>query len=314
MMKKDDFMDAMGGLDREFLLETEHARYRRGKKRQIAGILGIAAAALLLIGGSAFLIRKNIISKGSAAVQPEESTSAESAETGQEEGPYYTGTMATAEPPQSTTEAENAEAVQTPDAESGELTESTGPEEETPDRFGYTGLYDSRICYIHGNEPDFTEGVSVRETLLYTAPCESIYETGKIYPGRLMVIISKVQVGTYDEYDSLTEDEWYLVSTGDLQNIGYVRKEDVADAAETSVEASQPWQVKAGAVYYADRSCSTPLKEDYPVGPLWGSVNPDVEDHVWKFDGLSGLQVYINDLDAIEPNPNPGQQRNGRAG
>ncbi len=129
-----------------------------------------------------------------------------------------------------------------------------------------------------------------------------------------MEIIRMVVVGTYDEHDSLTETEWYLVSTGLYDAVGYVKKEDIANAAETAVEAAEPWQVKAGAVYYMDRSCSTPLTGDYPVGPLWGSVNPDAADQVWKFEGLSGLEVYIKDLDALEMYPNPGQPRNGRAG
>ena len=150
--------------------------------------------------------------------------------------------------------------------------------------------------------------------MLYPAPCESIYEFGKIYPGRSMEIIRAVTVGTYDEHDSLTDSDWYLVSTGTTDEIGYVKKEDVANAAETFVEATEPWQLKAGAVYYTDRSCSAPHTAETVIGPLWGSVNPDMENQDWKLEGVSGIVVYIKDLDALEMFRNTWQPRNGRAG
>ena len=55
-MKKDEFMDAMGGLDREFLKEAEHVRRKNGKGRKWIGFAGLAAAAVLLVAGSIFQI------------------------------------------------------------------------------------------------------------------------------------------------------------------------------------------------------------------------------------------------------------------
>ena len=275
-------------------------------------------AAVLLVAGSIFLIRRNIISGGSPVAEtgssiPEDTAGEKlTAETEQTETKTFSEQADQSEDPGVTaSESESRAAESTEDTQQAEQTEA---ESGTPDRFGYVGLYDTGICYIRGTEPAFAEGISLRETMLYPAPCESIYEFGKIYPGRSMEIIRAVTVGTYDEHDSLTDSDWYLVSTGTTDEIGYVKKEDVANAAETFVEATEPWQLKAGAVYYTDRSCSAPHTAETVIGPLWGSVNPDMENQVWKLEGVSGIVVYIKDLDALEMFRNTWQPRNGRAG
>ena len=194
-----------------------------------------------------------------------------------------------------------------------ESTKDISGQSETPDRFGYSGLYDTAIAYIHGREAEFSTGISLKKIPIYPAPSEELYELGYVYPGRTVEIIRTVDVGTYDEEDSLTERTWYLVAAGPDNMIGYIKTEDIEDAETVRVEPTEPWQIRKGGIYYTDRTCTTPMSEEYEIGPLWMQW-AHKDEQVWKLTGFSGLTIYVTDPDVLEMFRGLGLPRNGRAG
>ena len=190
--------------------------------------------------------------------------------------------------------------------------EKSAATNQEQDRFGY-GLIDTGLAYIRSEEPAFTEGISLCETYLYPAPAESMYELGVVYQGRKVGILKEIRAGIYDEFDMLTESEWYLVTADDLGSVGYIKKENIGNEKEVQVEAGAPWQIRAGLPYYFNSACTTPQSDDFPRGPLW-IAGEDQENGIIALDGLSGFRAYINDMNVLESFMGLGRPRNSRAG
>ena len=206
---------------------------------------------------------------------------------------------------------QSSQMTETTEAERTETkADNQSAEKGQTDRFGY-GLADSGIFAMNYEKPAFSSGIAVRETYLFPAPSEKVYELGVIYQGRAVNILYSIDVKTFEEYDLQEPHEdyaWYLVETEGLSTLGFVRAEDIAEAGKTIVETTEPYQIKPGGVFYNEASCRTPCSEDYAVGPLV-IKSKDESAGVLALEGPSGLWIYIKDPEVLEPWPYIGSKR-----
>ena len=184
--------------------------------------------------------------------------------------------------------------------------ESTAAEK---DRFGY-GLLDTGIYSVRHDKPEYDMGIALRETYLFPAPSEEVYELGVIYQGREVKVLYRVDVSTFKEYDhqAVHEDySWLLVETEGISTIGFVRAEDIGDAEKTEVKKTEPYQIKSGEPFYYKESCTTPMTRENPVGPLW-VVAVNEETDIYELEGYSGFTAFVK-AESLEAWPNIGSKR-----
>ena len=246
MLKKDDFMDAMRDLDQDLLMDAERARRTSGKRNWAAGVIGIAAAAVLLLAGSVILIRQNLIRQTpvSSGTDLSESDVSDTSE-------HSTADLQ--ESVQSLSETEGTSLPEETETERTSLPEETETvhSEKVVDKPKPVSLYegsaicDSGIVSITGSGPEFAEGVALKKTCLYPGPSVWIHETGLISQGESVSVIRTATVLTYntpEPYEGWTtsESKWYFVTVGSEGAIGYVKAEDIGNAAECTEERESP--------------------------------------------------------------------------
>ena len=240
MLKKDDFMDAMRDLDQDLLMDAERARRTSGKRNWAAGAIGIAAAAVLLLAGSAFLIRQNLIRQTPVSSGTDLSESDVSDTSGHSTADLQESVLSLSET-ESTSLPEETERTSLPEETETVHSEKVVDKPKPVSLYEGSAICDSGIVSITGSDPEFAEGVALKKTCLYPGPSVWIHETGLISQGESVSVIRTATVLTYntpEPYEGWTtsESKWYFVTVGSDGAIGYVKAEDIGNAAEVSAK------------------------------------------------------------------------------
>lgn len=165
--------------------------------------------------------------------------------------------------------------------------------------FWLQGLINTYISSIRGTDPSFTEGITLKNTHLYSAPNEGLYDLGIIYQGRRVKLLKQVEVEYfYDdpEGERVSPLTWYLVNyTGmGYENIGYVRCDNIGDIEKVSVEPAKPWTIKAGVPIYESPNCHDKNPDVYQsaFGRIY-DVSYDEDTNITQARDGNSLSVYL---------------------
>lgn len=168
--------------------------------------------------------------------------------------------------------------------------------------------YNLEIWGMTAKEPEFTEGVSARTSLLFPAPSETMYDIGTVYQGRKIKILKTIEVTKKPTSSSTRRDydgEWYLVMPDTQNSIGFMRAKDIANAAETEIEAGEPYQLEPGTPYYMTVRLSEEKRKEHAIGPLWILKNETDKGYL-EMETYGGGRYFITDFEALDIYPDMG--------